>query len=53
MSNWKYKICGYIYEGETLPKDFTCPICKQPASAVESQARNKYTYFSAIAQRKI
>lgn len=22
------KICGYIYEGEVLPPDFICPICK-------------------------
>ena len=22
------KICGYIYEGETLPDDFICPLCK-------------------------
>ena len=22
------KICGYVYEGEELPKDFICPICK-------------------------
>ncbi len=22
------KICGYVYEGEELPKDFVCPICK-------------------------
>ncbi len=79
MSKWKCKICGYIYEGEALPEDFACPICKQPASvfekveeapvksgskyagtqteknleaafAGESQARNKYTYFSSIAQ---
>jgi flavorubredoxin/rubredoxin len=21
------KICGYVYEGETLPDDFTCPLC--------------------------
>lgn len=25
-------ICGYIYEGETLPEDFICPWCKHPAS---------------------
>ncbi|MEG2440435.1 MAG: flavin reductase [Acetivibrio sp.] len=25
-------ICGYIYEGEVLPADFICPICKHPAS---------------------
>ncbi len=22
------KICGYIYEGDTLPADFVCPLCK-------------------------
>lgn len=81
MSKWKCKICGYIYEGETLPENFTCPICRQPASsfekieeapvqgsgkyagtqteknlqaafAGESQARNKYTYFSDVAKRE-
>ena len=25
-------VCGYIYEGETLPDDFICPVCKHPAS---------------------
>ena len=29
---WICKICGYFYEGENLPKDFICPICKHPAS---------------------
>lgn len=29
------KICGYIYEGEKLPKDFVCPICGAKASAFE------------------
>ncbi len=79
MSKWKCKVCGYIYEGETLPADFTCPVCKQPASAFEkieepksgskyagtqteknleaafageSQARNKYTYFSSVAKKE-
>ena len=81
MSKWKCKVCGYIYEGETLPEDFICPLCKQPASAFEkieeapakgaskyagtqteknleaafageSQARNKYTYFSSVAQQE-
>lgn len=28
-NRWKCKICGYIYEGEELPMDFRCPICKQ------------------------
>ncbi len=29
------KVCGYIYEGDTLPEDFICPICKHPASDFE------------------
>ncbi len=81
MSKWKCKVCGYIYEGETLPEGFTCPVCKQPASAFEkieeapakgaskyagtqteknlqaafageSQARNKYTYYSSVAKNE-
>lgn len=81
MNKWKCSICGYIHEANTLPEDFTCPLCKQPASAFvkleeeaprsdnkyagtqteknlhaafagESQARNKYTYFSSIAQKE-
>ena len=29
---WICTICGYIYEGEELPADFICPLCKHPAS---------------------
>ena len=29
------KICGYVYEGENLPEDFICPICKHGASDFE------------------
>ena len=25
------KICGYVYEGDALPADFICPICKRGA----------------------
>jgi len=25
------KICGYIYEGDTLPEDYICPLCKHGA----------------------
>lgn len=27
-SGWRCKICGYVYEGETLPEDYICPLCK-------------------------
>ena len=79
MSQWKCKVCGHIHEGETLPPDFVCPVCRQPASsfekmeqpaktnpyagtqteknlaaafAGESEARNKYTYFSSVAKKE-
>lgn len=29
------KICGYVHEGDELPEDFICPICKHPASDFE------------------
>ena len=29
------KICGYIYEGENLPEDFICPLCKHGAADFE------------------
>ena len=79
MNKWKCTVCGYIHEADELPADFTCPVCKQPASvfekleeakpankyagtqteknleaafAGESQARNKYTYFSSVAKKE-
>ena len=32
---YRCKICGYIYEGETLPEDFVCPVCKHSSSDFE------------------
>ncbi len=29
------KICGYVYEGENLPDDFICPLCKHGAADFE------------------
>lgn len=34
-SGWICKVCGYIYEGEELPKDYICPICKHGAEDFE------------------
>ena len=27
-SGYVCKICGYVYEGEELPEDYVCPLCK-------------------------
>lgn len=29
------KVCGYIYEGDVLPDDFICPLCKHGAADFE------------------
>jgi len=29
------KICGYIYEGDELPEDYVCPLCKHGAADFE------------------
>ena len=26
------RICGYVHEGDTLPDDFICPLCKHGAA---------------------
>ncbi|MGN0879018.1 MAG: flavin reductase [Oligosphaeraceae bacterium] len=32
---WVCKVCGYVYEGEDLPDDFICPLCKHGAADFE------------------
>ncbi len=32
VKGWVCDVCGYVYEGENLPEDFICPLCKHGAS---------------------
>ncbi|MDE5994212.1 MAG: flavin reductase [Oscillospiraceae bacterium] len=32
---WKCKICGFVFEGETLPEDYICPLCGHGADDFE------------------
>ena len=34
-TGWVCKVCGYVYEGDMLPDDFVCPICKHGAADFE------------------
>ena len=27
-TGWRCKVCGHVYEGENLPEDYLCPLCK-------------------------
>lgn len=29
---WVCSVCGYVYEGDPIPEDFVCPLCKHGAS---------------------
>lgn len=44
MSKWKCTVCGYLYEGETLPANFICPLCGQSVfqQVNDSVVPNKY-----------
>ena len=35
VKGYRCKICGYIYEGEPLPEDIVCPLCKHGAADFE------------------
>ncbi len=32
---WRCTVCGYEWEGEELPDDFICPVCKHPKADFE------------------
>ena len=34
-SGYVCKICGYVYEGDTLPDDYVCPLCKHGVADFE------------------
>ena len=34
-SGYVCKVCGWVYEGETLPEDIVCPLCKHGAADFE------------------
>lgn len=34
-TGWVCKVCGYVYEGDVLPDDFVCPICRHGAADFE------------------
>ena len=35
VNGYRCYVCGYVYEGEGLPADFRCPLCKAPAEKFE------------------
>ena len=52
IEKWKCTVCGYIHEGP-LPADFTCPICKQPASKFVKIADPKNPYAGTKTEKNL
>ena len=55
METWKCSVCGYVHEGP-LPEDFTCPVCKQPASKfvkVEAEVPKKNPYAGTQTEKNL
>ena len=37
-------VCGYVHEGDTLPDDYVCPLCKAPAEKFNKTADGTMTW---------
>lgn len=37
---YRCKVCGYIYEGDSLPEGYTCPVCKMGSEMFEEIKEN-------------
>jgi len=44
MKKFVCSICGYVYEGDSLPADFKCPQCKAPASKFNEVKEDKLNW---------
>ena len=38
---FRCKVCGYVYEGDELPADYVCPLCKKGPEAFEALPEEK------------
>ena len=38
VTRWVCKLCGYVYEGESVPEDYKCPICGAGPDKFEKEA---------------
>ncbi|MBQ3878673.1 MAG: NADH peroxidase [Oscillospiraceae bacterium] len=44
MKKFVCPVCGYVYEGESLPEGFVCPQCKVPGSRFIVKEENELTW---------
>jgi len=44
MKKYICTVCGYVYEGENLPADYVCPLCKAPSSKFIEQPSGEMSW---------
>ena len=50
---WRCRVCGWEYEGDALPDDLVCPVCKHPASDFEKVTSSDQTNNKVIKENNI
>lgn len=53
MKKWKCKVCGYIYEGDTLPENYVCPKCKKVNVFEEVIEPKKNIYEGTLTEKNL
>ena len=48
-SGYVCTVCGWVYEGDTLPEDIVCPLCKHGADAFEKIGEDNKTGYKKYA----
>ncbi|MBQ7354278.1 MAG: flavin reductase [Clostridia bacterium] len=52
QTGWRCKVCGYVYEGEKLPEDYLCPLCKHGSEDFEKIGGEAKTAAAPAAGKK-
>ena len=50
---YKCSVCGYTYEGDTLPDNYVCPICHQTGKFEPEPDQNTETAQSSSAEKPL
>ena len=49
---FRCNVCGYVYEGDTLPEDYVCPLCKHGAEDFTEFSATEPTPAAPAPQKK-
>ena len=47
-TRWVCEVCGYVYEGDEVPDDFICPLCKHGKDAFVKENDNNHNSINNL-----